>query len=260
VKADRWDPAQYERFAAERRQPYDDLAGLLEPVAGGRVIDLGCGTGELTVDLHRSLGAGRTVGVDSSPAMLAAAGDHAIPGVTFRLGDLRRVEEGGWDLVFANASLHWVPDHPALLGRLRQLVAAGGQMAFQVPANFDHASHQLADEVAAEAPFAARLGPDWGPGPAAAVLDPAHYATLLDAMGAVRQHVRLQVYGHHLAGTADVVEWVKGTALTRYRDALGHPLYDEFLARYQGRLIGRLGDQRPYFYTYKRILAWGRFA
>lgn len=65
---DAWDPVQYERFAAERRAPFDDLLGFVAPCPGGRALDLGCGTGELTRELHRHLGARETLGVDRSPA------------------------------------------------------------------------------------------------------------------------------------------------------------------------------------------------
>src|SRR6185295_5637106 len=75
--SDAWDPRQYERFAAERRQPFVDLAALLRPNLGMKVVDLGCGTGEATRDLHRQLGAAETVGLDSSPAMLDKAAAHA---------------------------------------------------------------------------------------------------------------------------------------------------------------------------------------
>ena len=52
---DTWDPQQYERFAAERAAPFWDLLSLVRPVPGGRVVDLGCGNGELTAALHRRL-------------------------------------------------------------------------------------------------------------------------------------------------------------------------------------------------------------
>ena len=48
ASTDTWDPDTYHRFQAERRQPFDDLLALVEPVPSGRVVDLGCGTGELT--------------------------------------------------------------------------------------------------------------------------------------------------------------------------------------------------------------------
>src|SRR5689334_11429297 len=83
-----WDPGQYDRFAVEREQPFWDLAALLEPVEAPTVVDLGCGDGRLTAELHARLGARRTLGIDSSPAMLEAASAHAHPGVTVEAGDL----------------------------------------------------------------------------------------------------------------------------------------------------------------------------
>ena len=62
---DTWDPARYERFAAERAAPFHDLLSLVRPVPGGRVVDLGCGGGELTAQLHRHLEAAETLGLGS---------------------------------------------------------------------------------------------------------------------------------------------------------------------------------------------------
>jgi trans-aconitate 2-methyltransferase len=90
------------------------------------------------------------------------------------------------------------------------------------------------------------------------VLGPEAYASLLDDSGFADQHVRLQVYGHRLASSAEVVEWVKGTALTPFRAALPAPLYEQFVARYQKVLLDRLGTCQPYFYPFKRILVWAR--
>ncbi|HEY4001800.1 MAG TPA: methyltransferase domain-containing protein, partial [Candidatus Xenobia bacterium] len=106
-----WDPAQYERFAMERRQPFDDLLAQVERRPGMRVVDLGCGTGELTVELHQQLGAAATIGIDSSASMLTRAPQAA--GVRFEELDIAQVS-GTWDLVFSNAALHWLPDHRVL--------------------------------------------------------------------------------------------------------------------------------------------------
>jgi len=252
TRPDTWDPDQYHRFAAERRRPFDDLLGLVPPVPGGRVVDLGCGTGELTAEIHRRLGAAATVGIDSSTAMLEQAASQTGAGLRFEHGDL-----AGWvpvepvDVVFANASLQWVPDHPALLASLVAGLAPSGQIAFQVPANHDHPAHTVAAELGAEL----GLTPV---GPAASVLAPETYATALYELGLGVQDVRLQVYGFELPAAIDVVEWTKGTLLTGYRAQLDADAYDRFEARYRQRLNDRLGDQRPYFYAFKRILAWAR--
>src|SRR5205085_2066324 len=106
-----------------------------------RVVDLGCGPGRLTRALHERLGAVSTLGIDSSPEMLAAAASSAGAGVEFRLGDIARFDEGEFDLIFSNAALHWVDNHATLFARLATRLASGGQLAVQVPANFDHPSH-----------------------------------------------------------------------------------------------------------------------
>ena len=255
---DAWNPGQYERFAAERRQPFDNLLDLVEPVPGGRAIDLGCGSGELTVELHHHVGAATTVGLDSSPSMLERV--PAVDGVSFELGDLTTFSpDEPVDVVLANAALQWVPGHEPLLGRLLRHLAPGGQLAVQVPANSDHPSHAVAAAVAREEPFFQAMGGEPPLDPVAVhVLRPERYAEILHRAGAADQHVRLQVYGHVLAGASEVVEWTKGTSLTRFRRLLDDELYERFVDRYRTELLAALGDAKPYFYAFKRILLWAR--
>jgi trans-aconitate 2-methyltransferase len=252
---DTWDPGRYGRFAAERAQPFFDLLDLVRPVPGGRVVDLGCGGGELTAQLHRRLGAGETLGLDSSPAMLERAAEVAGDGLRFQLGDITGFAEGGWDVIFSNAALHWLPDHEALLARLVGGLRDGGQLAVQMPANHDHPSHLVAAEVAGTEPFRTALG---GYRRRSPVQAPEWYAELLDHLGLAEQHVRLQVYLHRLAGPEEVVEWVRGTLLTDYAARMPADLFEEFLAAYRERLLPRLADRRPYPYPFKRLLFWAR--
>src|ERR1700692_466566 len=100
---DSWDPSQYDRFRQERRQPFHDLLALLRPNPSGRVVDLGCGTGELTRLLHETTQARETLGLDSSEAMLAQAAPASTGSLRFRQGDIATFDEGGWDIVFSNA-------------------------------------------------------------------------------------------------------------------------------------------------------------
>lgn len=249
-----WDPGQYNRFAAEREQPLWDLAALLAPVPKPVMVDLGCGDGRLTGALHGKLGASSTLGIDSSASMLAEAAHHAGPGIRFVEGDLASWTGEGYDIVFSNAALHWAPDHPGVLRRWSDVLAPGGQLAVQVPANADHPSHTVLQALAAE-----WLGEKAPPDPVASnVLAPAAYAELLHELGFASQVVRLQVYGHVLDRSAEVVEWVKGTSLTRFKAVLGPEEYDRFVAEYRRRLVGELGAGEPYFYPFKRTLFWGR--
>ena len=254
---DTWDPGRYQRFAAERAAPFHDLLALVRPVPGGRVVDLGCGGGELTAQLHRHLQAGETLGLDSSPAMLERAAALAGGGLRFEQGDIAGFTEGGWDVVFSNAALHWLPDHEELLGRLVAGLREGGQLAVQMPANHDHPSHVVAAEVAGTEPFRTALDGYRRESP---VRPPEWYAELLDRLGLAPQHVRLQVYLHQLAARDEVVEWVRGTLLTDYQARMPEELFEEFLAAYRARLLPQLEDSRPYRYPFKRLLFWGRRA
>jgi len=244
-----WAPEQYERFAAERKQPFLDLAALVDPRPRMRVVDLGCGTGELTRELHEALGAAETLGVDDSEAMLGKARSVAAQTLRFEQQSIESfAPERPFDLIFSNAALHWVADHEQLLTRLTGFLSPNGQLAVQMPANDDHPSHSVAAEVAREFGLAER--PDY-------ILPTERYAQLLYRLGYARQHVRLQVYGHVLPSADDVVEWVRGALLTHYQSLLDAPRFDEFLAEYRTRLRGVLRDTAPYFYTYKRVLLWG---
>jgi trans-aconitate 2-methyltransferase len=253
-----WNPAQYERFHDERNQPFFDLLGLVRPKESMNVIDLGCGTGELTRAMHEKLVARSTLGVDSSSTMLERAKAFVMPGISFRQAEVESLAWGdGYDLIFSNAALQWVPDNPAVLRHMARVLAPTGQVAIQVPANDDHPSHALAAEIAGEEPFRSALA---GYQRKSFILAPERYAAMLDELGFVRQHVRLQVYPHRLPSRDDVIEWVKGTLLLAYEKRLSPEQYDRFLERFRERLFQELPDVRPFFYPFKRILAWGERA
>lgn len=246
----RWNPEQYERFKAERAQPFRDLLALIEHRPRMQIVDLGCGTGELTRELHEHLGAQETLGIDDSETMLLRSGPLQSEMLRFEKGDIEAyVTDRPYDLVFSNAALHWLPDHEKLFARLAHFLTAHGQMAVQMPANDDHPSHALAAAVAEEMGVEPRREH---------VLAPERYAALLHRLGFRRQHVRLQVYGHELPSAHDVVEWNRGALLTDYEQKLGDR-FGPFLDTYRERLLEALGSATPFFYTYKRVLLWASF-
>jgi trans-aconitate 2-methyltransferase len=251
-----WRPEQYEKFRDERSAPFFDLMAMVRPLPGGRVVDLGCGTGELTRTLHEYTGAAETVGIDTSETMLAKSAAFAGGGLRFELGEVESWNaEGGFDLVFSNAALQWVNGHAELFPRLFGAVAPGGQVAIQMPANNDHPSHMTAHWVAGQEPFRTYLGGYVRSWP---VMAPEWYAELLDREGFAEQSVRLQVYGHRLESREGVVEWVRGTLLTDYEKRMTAAQYTEFLEAYRAKLMPLLDDREPYFYAFKRVLVWGR--
>ena len=256
-----WNPAQYRRFAAERAQPFHDLLALIRPGLMRRAVDLGCGPGELTALAADELGVEEMLGIDNSPAMLEVAQQRNDERVRFVAGDIGSwTAPGDHDLVLAAASLQWVPDHPAVLARWAAALAPGGQLAVQVPANAWMPSHRVMDDLANSPAHRDAFGPDGPPVDPVAVnvLEPEVYARLLFDLGFVEQHVRLQVYPHVLPSTRHIVEWVRGTTLTRFEKRLAPDVFARFLADYERALIDVLGDNEPQFFPFRRILFWGR--
>ncbi|HYI02331.1 methyltransferase domain-containing protein [Hyalangium sp.] len=213
-----WNPAQYERFRDERKRPFFELLARVEAAAPVQVVDLGCGTGDLTLVLAERWPSARVTGVDSSEAMVAEATRRATPErVRFELADL-----AGWkasapvEVLFSNAALHWLPDHPALLSRLVSQLTPSGVLAFQIPANFDAPSHRRIDEVRAHPRFAATLAP----------VRRGH-AEPLDFYEAQLAGLSLTVdawdttYLHVLQGEDAVLQWLLGTTLRPVLAALG---------------------------------------
>ncbi len=254
--ADAWNPDQYAKFREERRQPFRDLLAMVEPIPGGRAIDLGCGPGELTRELHDTTQVAVTIGLDNSEAMLERAQAHAGRGLRFKLGTiLRFAPTKPLDLVFSNSALQWAPDHEKLFERLAAGLNEGGQLAVQMPANHEHPSHVIADAVAREEPFASELDGYQRQWP---VQQPEWYAELLHTLGFEEIDVRVQIYPHLLDSREEVVEWVKGTYLTAYQSRMREEVYEKYVEEYRSRLMRTLRDDRPFMYTYKRVLMHAR--
>lgn len=174
-----WNPGAYHRFRGLRLRPAIDLLRAVGQLPEGPVIDLGCGSGavgEALAALGRDV-----VGVDASPAMLAEARKAGVYTqlVESNIGDWQpRVAPA---LIFANASLHWLGDHAALMPKLADMLAPGGTLAVQMPHQNNAPSHRVWASLAEEL-FAGRVDMSRGPG----VLKPAQYHHMLAPLGEMR--------------------------------------------------------------------------
>jgi trans-aconitate 2-methyltransferase len=214
-----------------------------------RVVDLGCGTGELTARLAEALPGSLVTGIDSSGEMLEHAKQYERAGLRFAPGSIEAVE-GEWDLVFSHAAIQWVDDHPSLIPRLLGLVRPGGQLAVQLPSNHQHVSHTLIVEIAGEEPFREALGGWTRRSP---VLPLEAYAELLYRSGAQEMVVFEKVYPHVLESSDALADWTSGTALVPYFERLPEALHEPFMKRYRERLRAER-PERPTFYGFKRTL------
>jgi trans-aconitate 2-methyltransferase len=244
-----WNPNQYDKFRNERAAPFEDLLKLIKIREGMRVVDLGCGTGELTRRLADHLPGSQVVGIDSSEEMLLRAVALTRPGLTFVKQTIESIS-GEWDLVFSHAAIHWVDGHEKLIPRLLSHVAQGGQLAVQLPSNHGHLTHTMITEIAGEEPFRSALD---GWLRRSSVLPLGTYAELLYQHGGNELVIFEKVYPHVLENASALAEWKLGTALVPYFDRLPAELHEPFLERYRIRLEGRW-PAGPVFYTFQRIL------
>jgi trans-aconitate 2-methyltransferase len=232
VETATWNPATYLQFADERSRPFGDLLARVGAEAPRRVVDLGCGPGQLTAGLAARWPQATILGVDSSPAMIDAAHEHATPNVRFEVADLRdwRPTEPA-DVVVSNATLQWVPDHLELLSRLVEAVAPDGWFALQVPANFGEPSHRLLYQLAADPRFAAATtGLE-----RAAAPDAQTYLTHLTRLGLVVDAWET-TYLHVLTGPDPVFRWISGTGARPVLQALTPEQRTQFEAEYKALL------------------------
>jgi trans-aconitate 2-methyltransferase len=243
-----WNPDLYHKFQTERAAPFYDLLALVDVRPHLKVIDLGCGTGELTRQLADRLPDSQVTGLDNSPHMLEKAASFSTSSLVFQLGDQSTLT-GTWDLIFSNAALQWSENHAELIPRLFGCLAPGGQIAVQVPSNHDHISHQIYRETAAEEPFQSILGGFQRLSP---VLTIDQYARLLFECGAEAITVFEKVYPHVLEGADAVVEWISGTALVPYFERLGGHK-DNFLQAIRAKMRAAM-PEKPVFYPFRRIL------
>lgn len=244
-----WDPDQYHTFREERFAPFNDLLDLIKARPGLSVLDLGCGTGELTLELAQRLPESRVTGIDSSESMLAKALEQGSKSVTFAREAVESVS-GTWDLLFSHAVLHWLDDHPALIPRLWSLVKPGGQFAVQIPANHRHPSHTCIIAAATAEPFKSALGGWVRQSP---VLEIDQYAQLLYACGTKEFIVMEKIYPAYLPNAATIAEWTRGTTLIPYFERLPQEFHEPFLQKYRELLTAALPSGELMF-TFKRIL------
>jgi trans-aconitate 2-methyltransferase len=247
----RWDPAQYGRYAGERGRPFVDLVARVGATSPRRVVDLGCGSGELTALLADRWPDATVTGIDSSPEMIAAASPG--PRLTFEVGDLVDFEPSGVDVVVSNAALQWVPEHRALLPKWAAALPPGAWLAFQVPGNFDAPSHALMRELAESPRWAPQLEGVLRHGDAVAT--PAAYAELLLAAG-LDVDVWETTYLHVLAGENPVLQWVRGTGLRPILGALPADEAAEFEATYARQLRAAYpATEAGTIFPFRRIFA-----
>ena len=239
-----WSARQYVQFEDERTRPVRDLLAALPAIDARRVIDIGCGPGNSTELLAQRFAGAAVSGFDSSPDMIAAARER-LPKLRFDVADIEPWAYGNdatdagsatgaaapFDVILANAVLHWVPDHARLFPALAAKLAPGGALAVQMPDNLNEPAHRLMREIAADGPWAPKLTAAAAARPSMPTAD--RYDEILSEAGC-RVDIWRTTYYHALSGGAEaVVEWFKGSGLRPFIAPLRDEEREEFLTRYR---------------------------
>jgi len=241
-----WNPDQYHKFQSERSAPFYDLLKLAEVRPNLKVVDLGCGTGELTRVLADSLPEANITGVDSSPQMLEKAAAYASSNLRFEKGDLSELA-GNWDLIYSNAAIQWCEDHEKLIPHLYSKLNPSGQLCVQIPSNHNHISHQLIRKTARQEPFRSILQGFERQSP---VLSIEQYAQMLFDCKAADIIVFEKVYPHIMENSDAVIEWISGTALVPYFERLGE--HRSAFLEVLGQKMKRAMPGSPLLYPFRR--------
>lgn len=222
-----WSAGLYSNFEQQRTRPVRDLVAAIPATRVRTAVDLGCGPGNSTEVLLARYPEAAVTGLDSSADMLQAARAR-LPAVEFVPGDIATWRPAdAVDVVLANASLQWLPDHAALYPRLLSYVAPGGALAVQTPDNEREPAHLLMREVADGGPWATRIA-----GARHMHRHPPVYYYALLAPHAREVDVWRTVYHHPLPDHRAILAWFKGSGLRPYLDPLDGDERAEFEARY----------------------------
>lgn len=247
-----WNPDLYLKFSDQRARPAADLIAQINLENPNRIIDLGCGTGNSTEQLHARWPQANITGLDSSASMLKQASARH-PDWHWVESDVENWHpDASFDLIFSNAALHWLGDHASLFPRLFTFVAPGGAMGVQMPNNFHSAVHQAMKKVAGDQRWSAALAnvsEKYGVQPVAFYYDVLRrLATHLD----IWETEYLQI----MDGPTAVYDWIRSTGMRAYLERLSN---DEQRAAFEKLCLEEIekayrpNDQGKVLFPFKRI-------
>ncbi len=258
-----WNPELYNRFRRYREEPFLAILERLKLRGDESIVDLGCGSGENTVELARRTPQGRAVGLDCSTAMIEAANKvlegvepEVRPRLSFKLADISAFNATReYSVVFSNAALQWVPGHREIFTRIYESLIPGGRVVVQMPKNDGETAQVTILALAGEAPWKEMLGSVAVP--SRAVPGPERYDKLLAEIGFVEVDCYEHVFEHPMDSPCDVVDWSRATALRPFLAALPADRHDAFIGALVERLVRAYGTEGPLIFPFRRLFIWG---
>lgn len=248
-----WNSSKYLKFASERTRPAIDLVNRIFYDKPKKILDIGCGPGNSSEVLARRYPDADVLGIDNSPAMIEAAGAQH-PDIRFMRCDANKDLSklgSNFDIVFSNACIQWIPDHPALLKNMMGLLKSGGVVAVQTPMNYQEPIHRIITQIS--------LGHKWASkfdNPRIFYnLTPEEYYDLLSD-NASDFCIWQTTYFHRMKSHGDIMEWYRATGLRPYLNVLSetdqldfeNDIYHEVINAYPKQKNGEIIFRFPRFF------------
>ncbi len=121
----------YKQSSAHQKEWGNKIIDELELKIDSCILDLGCGDGVLSAKMADLVPQGSVLGIDASQGMIGVAQQIEMPNLSFKLQDINDIDyEDEFDVIYSNATLHWVKDHRKLLGNCFRALKPGGRMRF----------------------------------------------------------------------------------------------------------------------------------
>jgi trans-aconitate 2-methyltransferase len=229
-----WDAATYDRVSDAQFAWALEQLGRLSLRGDEVVLDAGCGSGRVTAELVKRVPRGRVYGVDVAPSMVAHARERLGDRATILHLDLLEVElPEPVDVVFSNATFHWIEDHSKLFATLGRALKPNGRLIAQCGGEGNvRAFLSVTESVLNEEPFAPYFqGWRW----------PGYFASAPDTSARLRRAGFTDVscwLEPRPVTPADPVAFVQAVCLPRHMDRLPEQLKPLF----RDRVLERLGS------------------
>jgi trans-aconitate 2-methyltransferase len=131
MKQFEFDGEKYKQASTHQKEWGERLIAELHFNGDEAILDLGCGDGALTAKLAQLVSKGRVIGIDASQSMIDTAQKLNSPNLRFEHKDINEIDfQNEFDLIFSNATLHWVKDHHKLLENCYRALKPGGYIRF----------------------------------------------------------------------------------------------------------------------------------
>jgi len=248
-----FDGKKYEKASAHQKEWGTKLIAELDLQGTEQILDLGCGDGTLSAQIADLVPNGEVVGIDASRGMIEAAQTKVRKNLRFLLMDIKELNfVERFDLVFSNATLHWIKDHKRLLRNAGRALVKGGSLRFNFAGegNCSHFFSVIREAMSAEEFAVHFAGFDW-PWYMPSVEE---YSALMYASEMMSGRVWGENADRYFSDAEEMIKWIDQPSLVPFLAHLPNgakPRFREFVIK---RMIEKTQqDDGRCFETFRRI-------